>query len=336
MKTTNRTEGISVIICSYNGEKKIKATLSAILEQKIPSFLSWEVIFIDNNSSDNTLSNVKNYSSLFESKKIPLSFYSEPKKGKFHALNRGISHANYQYFIVVDDDNWLYPNYVAKAFELIHNKPYIGAIGSCSEPVFEHTPEKLPKWFKNNQGCYAIGSQGKDGDVTERKHLWGAGMVSQTELYEKMYAEHPSLLFDNGIEDIYIAEDTEYCLRLILKGYQLYYSSDLKLKHYVPQERLSYDYWEKLNSNIRNSYKIIDYYNALWKLKNPKYKSKIRRLRLKLASKYRYLVTSDPTKKQRHGIILELLSSSRERSRLLQRLNRFMSDRTLQNPYTTS
>ncbi|MBD1430962.1 glycosyltransferase [Sphingobacterium litopenaei] len=328
-----REIGISIILCSYNGEKKLLPTLRAIYQQNVPQTIHWEVLFVDNNSSDNTLKIVHEHQSLFSQSAIPLHILKENRAGKFHALKKGISEAKYSYFIIVDDDNWLAEDYVEKAFQHIHANPNIGAIGSYSEAVFENVPQEIPKWFTKNKERYAVGEQGKDGNVTSRKHIWGAGMVSRTDLYEQLFAQHPSLLFDNDIEDIYVAEDTEFCLRLILKKYELHYYSDLKIKHFVPDDRLSYEYCRNLNQKIENSFKIIDLYHGVSKLLSKKYQNPFEKKRLKIMTLLRYFCTLNKAKKQRNKVLMGFLyPSSKFRNKCIARLDAFLKDNSLVNP----
>lgn len=335
MAFQERQNGISILLCSYNGENKITPTLEKILQQEFLQPINWEVIFVDNNSTDATKDLVRSYSQNFAAKSIPFKILLEPKKGKFHALNLGIAQARYAYFIIVDDDNWVQNNYVQKAYELIHSNPNIGAIGCYSEPVFEKDSPQQPTWLHEDPERLALGNQGKEGFDNSRKHLWGAGMVSRTDIYAKLYSEYPSLLFDNDIEDIYIAEDTEYCLRLVLKGYELHYSSQLKIKHFMPNERLTDEYWTNLNNKINNSFKIIDLYHAIWKLRSKKYESKFAKTRLRIVTPLRYLFSINKLKRKRNKILLGFLyPSTTFNTKCISILNAFLNDKSLINPNT--
>jgi len=334
MEKQTREIGVSIIICSYNSENKITPTLKALEQQIVNDNIKWEIIFVDNNSTDKTKATVENNIYLFDNIQIPITVLDQNTPGKLHAFNLGIEHAKYSYFIIVDDDNWLAPNYIETAFHLIHNKPNIGVIGSHSIPAFEDKKVlDLPQWFIENKHCYAIGEQGKDGDISKRGYVWGAGLVSKTDLYEKMYKNHPSVLFDNNIADINYAEDTEYCMRLILKGYELHYSSTLTLQHYTPNERLSNEYWNALHKKTINSFQLTDYYTALIKLNNKKYINRFAITRLKIASLFRYYFTGNKVKKQKNKILLEFLFHSEAKHNIVVKiLTSFINDKSLINP----
>lgn len=322
--------GISIIVCTYNGVDKLPLTIQALAKQVVPQEISWEIIFVDNNSADNSSAVARAaWDGITNKPNIPFISLSESKAGKYYALNRGLKQARYTYFIIVDDDNRLCPDYIHQAFELIDKQPYIGAIGSFSQAVFQDDALPIPTWFKTGAERYAIGAQGTDGDVTYRKHLWGAGLVSRTDLYLRIYEKYPSFLINYSKKDILVVEDTEYCLRLILRGFQLHYSSKLKLLHFIPNQRLSKEYWKKLNYNIDQSFEVIDVYYMAAKLYSKKYKNPLQRLKLKLLTPLRYQMQTG-TKKARQRILLGLLfPKSAYSTPLIDEVRTFISDKEL-------
>lgn len=75
---------ISVITASYNSEATIADTIRSIEKQ---SFRSFESVFIDGNSSDSTVEQIRN--SRIKQKQV----YSEPDDGIYDAMNKGIDRA---------------------------------------------------------------------------------------------------------------------------------------------------------------------------------------------------------------------------------------------------
>jgi glycosyltransferase involved in cell wall biosynthesis len=76
---------ISIITIVFNGEKYIEETIKSVISQ---DKINLEYIIIDGGSTDNTISIVNKYLD-----KISL-FISEPDKGIYDAINKGISHSN--------------------------------------------------------------------------------------------------------------------------------------------------------------------------------------------------------------------------------------------------
>jgi len=101
MPNTKRYPLISIIINCYNGEKYLNECIKSVLNQ---SYTNWEIIFFDNNSSDQSLQIINTY----KDKRIKL-FYSRNKKilSLYKARNLAISYAKGEYITFLDvDDLW--------------------------------------------------------------------------------------------------------------------------------------------------------------------------------------------------------------------------------------
>ncbi len=146
--------GISIIICTYNGSKKIIPTLKAIAKQNIPADICCELLIVDNASTDSTASLATDYwDSLIST--IPLRIIQEPKPGKANALVKGYDEAKYELMLLCDDDNWLQPEYLDIVRELYSRYPEIGLLGGYGKALFE--PGKEPDWFKTYEQAYVCG-----------------------------------------------------------------------------------------------------------------------------------------------------------------------------------
>lgn len=74
---------ISIIIATYNAATCIEQALESVMKQ---SFQDWECIIQDGGSKDDTISILRKYSLLDQR----IKYFSEPDKGIFDALNKGI------------------------------------------------------------------------------------------------------------------------------------------------------------------------------------------------------------------------------------------------------
>ncbi len=286
--------GYSIIVCSYNGNNKVIPTLQHLNELEVLNDVPVEILFVDNNSTDNTAAIAHKTWEELNNKSIDFIIIEEKKAGKYYAINTAIQMARYKFFIICDDDNWLAKDYIKNAHNILEHDPEIGALGGYAEPVFEDNSKELPNWFTENLQMYALTNQGQNGDVTYRKHLWGAGLVSQTALYKNFYAHHPSFLLPTDkTTDMgqLVAEDTEYTIRLILCGYKLYYHNSLRLKHYVPNSRLTKQYFDVLSSRIEASMNYIIPYNAVSKVYGKLAKKGWYKEKLKLSAPIRLVLS---------------------------------------------
>lgn len=249
--------GISVIICCYNSASRIERTLAALALQEVPPTIPWELILVNNASTDNTVDLAvekwKEYAC-----KIPFRIVDEPQSGLTYAREKGISEAAYEILVFCDDDNWLEPNYVAGIYKILTSNEQIAACGGEGVPFFEGNE---PTWFNTYQEAFATGKQDRFTENGQIIQLYGAGLgikkSSLDELAKKGFK--PKLNGRTG-KNLASGEDTELSYALILIGKKLIFSPELKFHHYLPVERTSLQYLNKLfiafgqDGPIRNIY----------------------------------------------------------------------------------
>jgi len=241
------TKGVSVIICCYNSSKLLPETLHHLSLQKVRSYVRWEVIVVDNASTDNTEEVALKEWSRYKNCKGILRVVKQPIPGLSAAREKGIEESKYEYMVFCDDDNWLEKNYLQTVVSTMRVEKEIGIIGCETEEVCEVNP---PDWFdKWKNWSYAVGEQfEKSGDITwSRGFVWGAGMVLRRKALNQLYKEgFRSLLTDRKGKELASGGDTELCFALRLAGWRIWYEPKLKLKHYMTAPRLKWEYLLKL------------------------------------------------------------------------------------------
>lgn len=237
--------GISVIICTYNGEKQLEKTFEYLFKQKIKENIDWEIIVVNNNSTDNTAKTIETIINNNKTHNIQ-SFY-EQLPGKLAALKLGIRNSKFKYLLICDDDNWLDENYIETAYNFMENRPEVGVLGGKGSPV---DLDALPKWILPHLHNYAAAEQWPfSADIThEIGSVYGAGMVIRTKIYKKIIDEEWPLLLSalrHG-KMLLSGEDTEICYIARLLGYKIYYNADLTFKHNFPLSKINQTYLLRL------------------------------------------------------------------------------------------
>src|SRR4051812_32311772 len=93
--------GISVIICCYNSSQRIHYALKHLEQQSFEDDLRWEVIVVDNASSDGTGRIAESIWREFNCD-IPFRVVTESEPGLSHARNKGVAEARFEYLIFCD------------------------------------------------------------------------------------------------------------------------------------------------------------------------------------------------------------------------------------------
>jgi glycosyltransferase involved in cell wall biosynthesis len=250
----NLLNGISVLICTYNGSKNLEKTLQHLAKQEVNN-LSWEIIFVDNASTDNSTETAV---AIWEQTgcAAPLLPFKEFRKGKDRAIDLGLSKCHYKYVIICDDDNWLCDTYLETSYRIMKAHPEIGILGGKSVPVFEVTP---PEWFRTYESYYAVGAQNiVNGEIfhywPRQRFLWGAGSVINMEAYLFLKrCGFERILTAKKYPNVCRSEDIELCFAIWLTGYKLWYDSNLILQHLISADRLQWSYFMKLSQQSLSS-----------------------------------------------------------------------------------
>ncbi len=253
-------KGVSIIICCYNSSSRITTTLNHL--QKIHSQgIPWEVILVDNASTDDTSAKSK---MVWETNPVTgFQIVEEQKKGLMNARIKGVASSSYDFVSFIDDDNWIEEDWVHKVFTILNENPEIAACGGSADAVFESTP---PPWFSEFSISYATGmQQNKSGFVQPQKgYLWGAGLTIRKQAWEELFSSgFSSLLSGRSGKALTAGEDSEICLAFVLRGWKLWYEESLKLQHYIPAFRLKLDYLLKMYEGFGKAEVILSLYRGL-------------------------------------------------------------------------
>lgn len=252
-------KGVSIIICCYNSASRLPETIKHIALQEVNTDIHWELIIVNNNSSDNTKviahSEWKKYN-------LQTSFFiiDQPVPGLSNARKKGVENAKFEYIIFCDDDNWLDKNYINVAYDLMEQYTEIGAAGGMSTAVSD---SNFPDWFNEVQNSYAVGKQSKtSGPITQRGYLWGAGIVIRKNLLDIVYnLDIETQLIGRNGSNLSAGDDSEICKWIILLRKELYYDESLIFKHFIAKERLTCAYKEKLFKGFDQTSTILKQYD---------------------------------------------------------------------------
>lgn len=244
--------GATLLICTYNGARRLPETLAHLAAQQVPAGVGWEVLLISNASTDDTLAAAPHLWAELGAP-APLRVFDEPRPGKEKALIRGFTEATYECICIVDDDNWLDPDYIMQATVIMQAHPKIGVLGAYAEGAFEMAP---PAWFERFQAVYAVGPQAAQAGPLRQPgaYVCGAGSVVRRSGWQKLVAGDFSFTTSAKRGKVLSgAEDVELGNALRLAGYELWYDPRLRFRHYMYKERLTWEYLLRLGRSTAQS-----------------------------------------------------------------------------------
>ena len=102
---------ISIIMNCYNGEKYLKQAINSILEQ---TYKNWEIIFWDNQSSDESAKIFKDY----KDERLKYFLANSHTEVLYKARNFALKKANGEYIAFLDTDDWWVPTKLEKQIPL--------------------------------------------------------------------------------------------------------------------------------------------------------------------------------------------------------------------------
>jgi len=114
---------VSVIIPTHNGEKSISGLLESLFKQ---TFKDFEIIVIDDGSSDQTKSKVYGY---IKDHPHKLRYFYQENKGPSSARNKGVKEAGGDIIIFLDDDALVPPGFVGAHLEAYKDRKILGLRG---------------------------------------------------------------------------------------------------------------------------------------------------------------------------------------------------------------
>ena len=246
-------EGISVIVCCFNSEQRIAETLRFLAGQKVSADLSWEVIVVNNASTDHTREvALKSWNS--SASGIPFQVIDQPLPGLAMSRQKGIEVSQYDSVIFCDDDNHFDTNYVSRAFSLLKVHSDVGIIGGWVRPKLHLHPGL---WIKDFYPALAIGKQAEQDGYVE--WVFGAGMVIRKKVFSILHERNIRLLLSDRIGTKQTSGgDAEMCMATCFVGLKIFYSNSLILDHNISANRLTKKSFIK--GNYRNVFHVVYLY----------------------------------------------------------------------------
>jgi GT2 family glycosyltransferase len=213
--------------------------LQSLAASVVPEAIEWEILVVDNNSSDGTRAVVEGFSHKYPGR---FRYLFEARQGKSYALNSGIREAQGEILAFLDDDVTVEPNWLHNLTAVLHDGDQAGSGGRIL-PAPGYLP---PRWLALEGPLSLLGAlcaYSDQGDVAGdlQNPPVGANMAFRREMFSK-YGLFRSDLGPRPGSQIR-CEDTEYGQRLMAAGERLRYVPAAIVHHAIHEERVRKEFF---------------------------------------------------------------------------------------------
>lgn len=224
---------ISVIVCTYNRAISLTRCLAHLSAQVVPSGVTWEVIVVDNNSTDSTRQVVLKAAE----NGFSVCYVREEKQGLCYARNRGIEESQGRIIAYIDDDILVEPNWLRS---MLLSFEETGCDAAGGRIYLETGGCPLPGWLGpilfGYLGYIDYGEERIDLDG-RRCHPHGGNMAFRREVFERIG------LFDVNVgrvgNKLFKGSETELFWRLSNTDARIIYEPHAKVHHIIKTEELT-------------------------------------------------------------------------------------------------
>jgi glycosyltransferase involved in cell wall biosynthesis len=246
----NDTPDVSVVISTHNRAPSLVLTLESLARQETPPGLHYEVIVVDNNSTDSTRAVVEGVRSRGFTR---LHYRFEPQQGVSYGRNTGISIARAPIVAFTDDDNDVSPAWVATIKATLDAHPEVDVLGG---PILPRWPFPPPLWLdRRHWSPLAImdyGDRPFPSNAAWPLCFLTANLAVRRKTFERVGVFSPS--FPRG-------QDHEFLLRFWRAGGQAWYGPALVAHARIQPVRLTRRYhreWYRRHGVAAASMRLLE------------------------------------------------------------------------------
>jgi len=243
---------ITVILCTHNRARSLAAALESIVTQTLRQNVGWEILVVDNNSSDETRQVVDDFRGRYPER---VRYLFEPQQGISHARNSGVRNARGDILTFIDDDETAEPEWLQNLTANLFGGEWAGAGGRIL-PIWTCA---RPSWLSDDSSLtsaplamFDAGSEA--GELTQSP--FGANMAFRREVFDLCGGFRTDL--GRAGKSLLSGEDSEFGRRVMAAGRRLRYEPSALTYHPVEEYRVKREYFlqwwfNKGRSDIRES-----------------------------------------------------------------------------------
>jgi glucosyl-dolichyl phosphate glucuronosyltransferase len=234
-------DNLTVLICTWNRSALLEETLGSLAAMDVASTIRWEVVVVDNNSTDDTRQVVQQAARAFPA---PVRYVFEPRQGKSTAMNAGLGASNAPIVAFTDDDVLVSRDWLTAISDAFRTRSEISYVGGPVDPIWERP---RPAWFDRTGtilwGALAILDYGDEPFVFEdrKKVPLAANFAIRRALIDRI--GNFDTAFGRNSEQVLLGQELpEFFARARSIAARGLYVPRMRVRHHVPARRLQPGY----------------------------------------------------------------------------------------------
>jgi glycosyltransferase involved in cell wall biosynthesis len=222
---------LTVTICTWNRCELLRKTLEQMTKMEVPPGVTWELLVVNNNSTDETEAVTVSFSN-----RLPLRYLVEATPGKSNACNLAVREARGDYILWTDDDVLVSPQWLAAYSRAFVRWPDAAIFAGRILPWFAGTPpEWLVRGFHHVDHAYAALDLGATPlPLGGNRMPFGANMaIRSREQREFRYDPDLGPRPNSGLR----GEEITLVRAMLAAGATGWWVPDAEVRHYIPEHR---------------------------------------------------------------------------------------------------
>ena len=248
----SRPLDVSVVVPTYNRGPQLEALLTSLLDQDAGG-LAYEIVVVDNNSTDDTRKIVEAVAGGDPQGRLRYVF--EPRQGVSYARNTGVAHTTAPIIVFLDDDGVPGPDWVRAMKRAFDEHPEVDCIGGRITPRWVHP---RPSWLTGaHWGPIAVQDRPTAAYLNMQQAsacLLSANLGCRREAFNAVGGFSPEYPRN---------QDREFELRLWRAGRQGLYLPDMNVTVDVPPQRLTRRYHRRWQATTGHYHALMRYRDTL-------------------------------------------------------------------------
>ena len=251
METTSSTVDLSLLVCTYNRCEDLRELLETAVAQETEGRFNYEVVVVDNNSTDKTRAVVEEF---IDAGHKNLRYLFEEQQGKSHALNTGLKAVRGWAYVITDDDFLLPPDWARGIYDGFREQPDVAFVSGKVLPLWQAEP---PAWLTNRHwSALAMADYGDKQFITDESNqiclLACAFRVADVVAVGGYHGELGPQKGRTGA-----TEDLDLLIRLWKSGRKGLYLPHVSFRHKATADRLTKSYHRRWHRDHGRSYAIM-------------------------------------------------------------------------------